>query len=625
MSAITGIFNRNGMSVKSESIKQINNRLSHRGPDGSAVWTDGAVALGHQMLWTTPESLHEKLPFHDNKTGLTITADARIDNRIELAEHLHIENKEDIADSYFILKSYEKWGEKCPEYLLGDFAFVIWDENEKKLFCARDHMGIKPFYYYIDKDIFVFGTEIKALLSVPTVPYKLNKLKVALYLMDIEDNRLTFFENIFIFPSAHSITIKQNDTKKRKYWELDPEFNIFMTSDEDYAKTFREIFDEAVECRLRSAYPIGFELSGGLDSSSIVNTAKNIYKNNNITNNLNTFSIIYKNFPECDESVYIQSIIDTGKIDAHYILGDDIKPFDQIDTILEYQEQPFFSPNMVNIWKFYQKMHEKNMRIVLSGNGGDSVISFGTNYFRDLLVGFKWKKLIYEIDSYSKHSDKGFTNLFLTFLINSLIPQNLKEIIHPYNKRRPGTDVLNKKFADRIKAENYLEDLHWRPFLEANTAKKNHYFSLSTDNLYFLEMLDRTSAVFSEEIRYPYLDKRIVEFCYAIPTEIKFKNGWYRYIQRIAMENILPKKNQWRHKGPSLTALFDKNLLLSEKDRLNDIISSNNQLLKEYVDLERMEDIYQERLVKGSPNYASTDIWLASILFLWLNKSENIG
>ncbi len=394
-----------------------------------------------------------------------------------------------------------------------------------------------------------------------------------------------------------------------------------MASDEDYAKVFREIFYEAVKCRLRSAYPIGFELSGGLDSSSIVNTAKNIYKNNNITKNLNTFSIIYKNFPECDESEYIQSIIDTGTINPHFIVGDDIKPFDQIDTILEYQEQPFFSQNMVNIWKFYQKMHEKNMRIVLSGNGGDSVISFGTNYFRDMVFGFNWKKLIYELNSYSKHVDKRFTNLFFTFLLTNLIPQNLKRIIYPYNKRKPGTHLLNKNFIDRIKAKNYLEYLYWKPFTEASTAKKSHYLSLSTDNLYFLEALDRTVAVFSEEMRYPYLDKRIVEFCYAIPTEIKFKNGWYRYIQRIAMENILPKKNQWRHKGPSLESLFNKNLLLSEKDRLNTIISPTNKLLKEYVDLERIQDSYNEKL-EEYPNYSSTDIWYISLLYLWLKKSK---
>jgi len=114
MSAITGIFYRDGRTIGSNLIKMMNDKLPHRGPDGFAVWSEGAIAFGHQMLWTTPESLHEKLPFHDETSGLVITADARIDNRKELSEELEIEDNENVSDSYFILKSYEKWGEKCP-------------------------------------------------------------------------------------------------------------------------------------------------------------------------------------------------------------------------------------------------------------------------------------------------------------------------------------------------------------------------------------------------------------------------------------------------------------------------------------------------------------------------------
>lgn len=137
MGAITGIFYRDGRSVKPEQIKEINDKLSHRGLNGSAVWTDGSVALGHQMLHTTPESLHEKLPFEDEDSGLVITADARIDNRKELSEMLGIEDREDVSDSYFILEAYQKWGEKCPDKLLGDFAFAIWDKNKKNYFVLK--------------------------------------------------------------------------------------------------------------------------------------------------------------------------------------------------------------------------------------------------------------------------------------------------------------------------------------------------------------------------------------------------------------------------------------------------------------------------------------------------------
>lgn len=183
MSGIIGIFRRDGRDVDPADIKKMNDKIAHRGPDGSRVWCEGPVAFGHQMLHTTQESLHEILPFEDEESGLVITADARIDNRKDLAPQLGIEDNEHVSDSYFILKAYEKWGEKCPEELLGDFAFAIWDKNKEQLFCARDHMGVKPFYYYLSEDLFVFGTEIKSILSIDNVSSKLNEKRLALFLM----------------------------------------------------------------------------------------------------------------------------------------------------------------------------------------------------------------------------------------------------------------------------------------------------------------------------------------------------------------------------------------------------------------------------------------------------------
>ena len=181
MSAITGIFYRNGRDVNLDQINKMNDSLSYRGNDGSGVCLDGSVALGHQMLHTTKESILEKLPFKDENSGIIITADARIDNRDELASTLKLENNSKVPDSLFILKAYQKWGEQCPEKLLGDFAFVIWDNQ--KIFCARDHIGVKPFYYYLSNNAFFFASEIKALLTNPEIKYQINKTKDSIFLI----------------------------------------------------------------------------------------------------------------------------------------------------------------------------------------------------------------------------------------------------------------------------------------------------------------------------------------------------------------------------------------------------------------------------------------------------------
>jgi len=305
MSAITGIFYRDGRDVGPDQIKKMNKTLLYRGKDGSAVWVDGSVAFGHQMLHTTNESIHEKLPFKDESSGLLITSDARIDNREELAPKLKLQNSKDVPDSFFILKAYQKWGEKCPEKLLGDFAFAIWDTENEKLFCARDHMGVKPFYYYLSDNAFFFATEIKALLTNLEVKYSLNEIKVAYFLSDINhDREITFYENILRLPAANALEVNFDTFKLEKYWELDPNKRIVLKSESEYSNSFLEIFNNAVKCRLRSAFPLGSLLSGGLDSSSIVCAAREILlKNGGYP--LKTFSLIFEDTAEAVDRCYI--------------------------------------------------------------------------------------------------------------------------------------------------------------------------------------------------------------------------------------------------------------------------------------------------------------------------------
>jgi asparagine synthase (glutamine-hydrolysing) len=149
MSAIFGIYHLDGKPVAQDNVERMSEVLAHRGPDGSKIWLYENLGLGHRMLWTTPESLREILPLATADGNLVITADARIDNRDELIRLLGLQNHQadTISDSELILTSYQKWGEQCPEKLLGDFAFAIWDARRQSFFCARDRFGVKPFYY----------------------------------------------------------------------------------------------------------------------------------------------------------------------------------------------------------------------------------------------------------------------------------------------------------------------------------------------------------------------------------------------------------------------------------------------------------------------------------------------
>ncbi len=328
MSAIAGIYYLDNRPVDRADLVKMTDILAHRGPDGSNVWSEGAIGIGHRMLWTTPESLLETLPLVNETGELVITADARIDNRDELIEALELTQRpaEKITDTELILAAYERWGEECPEHLLGDFAFAIWDGRKQELFCARDHFGVKPFYYYCSDKIFIFATEIKALFCLHEVPRQLNEVKVGEFIVsNFDDTTNTFYQDILRLSPANSLRVSYTGTRLHSYWSLDFSHEIKLDSDEEYAEAFRKIFTEAVRCRLRSAFPIGSMLSGGLDSSSIACVAKNLLSETGDTP-LPTFSAIFDKVTECDERSFQNAVLSQGGFEPHYFHADQVGP-----------------------------------------------------------------------------------------------------------------------------------------------------------------------------------------------------------------------------------------------------------------------------------------------------------
>ena len=309
MSAIVGYVGLDGRLTVREEISRMAEALSHRGPDGRATWNEGIAGLGHCMLHTTPESLRERLPLA--RGNLVITADARIDNREELFSSLRLvrTKPELITDSELILSAYRAWGEDCAQRLLGDFAFAIWDSSKRQLFCARDHFGVKPLYYYHQsRQRFVFASEIKGILCLPDIPEQINDAKIADYILEtFENNSDTFYAHVNRLPPGSMMVISEDGVRQSTYWSLGPEREIRMKSDAEYAEAFRSIFFDAVNCRLRSAFPLGTMLSGGLDSSSIACVAHEL-AGNRAGGNLHTFSVVFNQVKNSDERQFIEKI-----------------------------------------------------------------------------------------------------------------------------------------------------------------------------------------------------------------------------------------------------------------------------------------------------------------------------
>ncbi len=652
MSAITGIYHLDNRPVDQEVLNKMMAALAHRGPDGAGVWVNGQIGLGHRMLWTTPESINEKLPFESNPEDLVITADARIDNREELISIFGLKQRSEssISDSELILASYKKWGEDCPKKLLGDFAFAIWDKRKKNLFCARDPMGIKPFYYYKSEKIFVFASEVKGILANAEVPRRLNETRVADHLVPIfHDHTSTYYQDIVQLPHAHCMTRESGKSRSWRYWSLDHPKEITMGSDEEYQDAFRDLLNEAIRCRLRSAYPVGSTLSGGLDSSAIACLGDKIMKANG-ENLLHTFSAIFPSIagedPNSDDVPFIESVLKEGDFKAHFAHIDRCKPLE--DTTL-YKDEVVAAPNWYMFNQLFGLAQKTGVRVILSGQGGDEVVSYGYEYLEQLANSARWEEFVKETNGISqnfggtpvhyfrqygvpyftelaqsnhwpsfikqacmasRYLDVNCMQLLLKAGLLPFIPESICGIRQRLAGRRPSASRLNQaikpEFARSVGLEGRIRGFN-----------NNSGFSQ-----FILGMFDQASGIFSLEQRYPFYDKRLMEFCVAIPFEQKLKHGWTRSIFRRAMENILPTSVQWRTDKGNLGRNI-RYRLFEERKILDSIILEDPGLIEMYVDVLVLQKTYDRFLDK--PADCSEDdlftIYLTVSLAIWLRQS----
>jgi len=669
MSGIFGIYNLDGKTVQSDSLGRMGDKLAHRGPDGADIWCDRSVGLGHRMLWTTPESLLERLPLKDSTGNLVLTADARIDNRDELIATLELKDRpaEKITDSDLILAAYEKWERECPEQLIGDFAFVIWDNSKQILFCARDHFGVRPFYYnYQASQHFVFASEIKGILCHPGVPHQLNEVRVADYLANLfDDKAITFYEGIFRLLPAHTLTVGKSGMELEQYWSLDPNRKLHLDSDEEYAEAFREIFTEAVRCRLRSAFPIGSTLSGGLDSSSITCVARQILAEQGKLP-LHTFSYIYDDLPQCDEREFIESVVQQGDLDPHYMHGDRIGPFLDWQEIFEYTDETLLGPNTYLPWNYYKEAGKYGIRVLLDGFDGDTTVSHGIAhltalvrqgkwadfavnaqgvcknfdatlldifkqhvfpYLEELAKTGKWLTFVKEVKQIKRHFTISRKYLYIQHGLKPITPASILRIWRKLKGYKPNEEnkipLVNPTFAEDINLEKRIESLDGCWTKPPLTAREDQWRTMISGLIPLpLEVEHRMAPAFAIEPRHPFMDKRLVEFCLAMPPEQKLYQGWTRMIVRRALDGILPEEVQWRGGKANVESNLVNGLLTIDRAILDDVIQNDLESIEKYIDLNNIRNFYQQLISSNNINASIAIAVLKPLaLSLWLKQT----
>jgi asparagine synthase (glutamine-hydrolysing) len=600
MSAICGIFYQSGEAVTSAKLGKMIQSMRHRGPDRSGSFIHGSIGLGHAMLCTTPESVGESQPFTEDET--TIVADARIDNRDELLEKLGL--PESSTDIEIILSSYHNWKENCPVELLGDFSFAVWDERIGRIFCARDHMGVKPFYYYQSDKIFAFASEIKALLQLPEVPRVLNEEMVANYLATVLDDReITFYKGIKRLPAAHSMTFPGRPVR---YWRLDPASKTKCGSDQEYAAQFLKVFNEAVRCRTRCAFPVGSTLSGGLDSSSVCSLASQALSEQG--KHLETFSAIFPDAPKCDETPYIKEVLSIGNMNPHFIRADRVSPLEEIDKIFDELDQPFWIPNLFWNRAICQEAGRVGVRVLLDGFDGDTVISHGFFLLEEMFKSFRWRSLLDEFNGLHKTFKSPTKQLIWNWCIAPLAPfwfANRWKSLRKHTEYDHSRIYFNPDFAEEIGLKHKLEIRN-----ESQRASRDYMLEALEDGLlqYLMEAIDHIASAFSVECSHPFFDKRVVEFSLSLPSDQRLRLGYSRWIMREALKGILPEMIRMRTNKANLSSNFDQRLLSSDEDALRNLATDDHHPIWRYADIIE----FRKRFDRAKSDPSNRDL-----MFLW--------
>jgi asparagine synthase (glutamine-hydrolysing) len=557
VSGIYGLVRYDGAPVTPETLAPIAAAMSFWGPDGHGQWCGGGVGLGHLMLQVTPESLLERLPASIRVAPhLVITADARIDNRDEIFDALGVPapGRARTPDSSLILLAYERWGAGCVKRLLGDFAFAIWDARERKLFCARDPFGCMPFVYHYDGKRFIFASDIKGVLARMESP-KLNEPLLAAYLQMKTyhaEKRLTFFENIVKLPPAHTLTLTGAGVQLSEYWSPENAPDVRLATDADYAEQMRFLFQQAVECRVRSAFPVGAHLSGGLDSSAISIVAAQILRDRGQA--VSVFSWAPPPQPGTagveDEHVRIDAVCKQEDLRCQYL------PVTKASFVESFRRDITIEPFEMMAWEanVQASAESAGVRTMLSGWGGDEAVSsHAASYIAAYVQDHDWRAFHNEVRRRLNTSGPGLSTFGLSFsklrrlagVAYGVIYPHLPDFLYSLTAKesiflKHRSPCIHPEFAGLYKAElRELRGPAWRSFPGVGTTMC-HYLQFGHQQRR-LEHWACSGARHRMVYRYPLLDKRLVEFTLGVPAA----SGQGRSLFRRAISGLLPASCDW--------------------------------------------------------------------------------
>ncbi len=534
--------NNNNFSLFKDAIDS----MKHRGPDHQSILKiDTNVTFGHLRLAIvdlTPES-NQPFVIEDR---YYLTFNGEVYNYLELKNELQGfgYSFKTNSDTEVLLIAYIHWGEACVNRFNGMWAFAIYDKIEKKLFCSRDRFGVKPFVYTRTQNgDFIFASEIKAILTLEPSLRKPNYNVIANFCRSSVGAQIeeTWFEGILRLMPAHNLVVTETEFKTYQYWDYPKEINKNL-SFETATQQYKELFIDAVKLRMRSDVPVGTTLSSGLDSNSIVYTLRTFFKGEHNTytayskeeDYLDTDKGGYNGTPEVNEIDIVRGVTADLNLTSHPIeINYEDEYIKKLSTIVYHLESGHNSPAVFPL-SHLLKIAKEKVTVLLEGQGADELIagylnSFLPNYLLDLLKKGKWKTAYTEF----KHFSKTYS---LIHSLKLLLRSFDSAFLHKLYVRFAGIHTL---YAGAIKKHTYMKDGGSKTFQSSSFLTTSLHHNHSGILASLLHYGDAISMQHSIESRLPFMDYRLVEFVFQLPSDYKIRNGIGKFIHREAMKGIL--------------------------------------------------------------------------------------
>jgi asparagine synthase (glutamine-hydrolysing) len=575
MCGIFGVFDRNGLNASPHDLLKGLAVASHRGPDGEgAVWFDtrrgratvirdpnpsavvdsASLLLAHRRLAIIDLSDLGLQPMASNDGQLWITYNGEVYNYLELRAELESRGAvfRTHSDTEVILRAYEEWGSEAFTRFVGMWAFAILDLRQRRLVLSRDRFGIKPLHYVAVGDRFAFGSEIKQLLEVPWVPRALNPRAVYDYLRyeAADIGAETFFAGIRKVNPGSTLVLPLDGGShdERKYYTPMGAAALEGISPAEAASRFLDLLRESVRIHLRADVPVGTCLSGGLDSGAIALLMRDIARNAQLPVERHAFSCHF-DIPEANELEFTQQNIAAAELQAHFVEPSDRDFEADLSPLVWHQDEPFGSTSIFAQWSVFRLVRNTGIKVVLDGQGSDEMLggyaSTAPHFFLEMAAKGLLTKALVESWRWSRmqgspwHSVLPSDRLRRALMMFAGANQSAPE--------SPQKPWMRADFESGYAAASLVALRAGRAASDPRSPFAGVLRSLFENNLpALLRYEDRNSMAFSVESRVPFLDHRLVEFAFALPSDIKFRGGYAKRVLRDAMQGILPEPVRMR-------------------------------------------------------------------------------